>query len=145
MSTFGVLAGSLALEEKPFHKQALDVIQRVFAKANGYVAYKLTRLGRVSDDDVPSFLVITREHGILLIDVVEDHIVDATEANGSEFWKTENGEQSTARNLILELYADEVVSRLKNDLRLYDKRKRAVRIPMASAVFLCRNSQQEID
>jgi len=58
MSTFGVLAGSLALEEKPFHKQALDVIQRVFAKANGYVAYKLTRLGRVSDDDVPSFLVI---------------------------------------------------------------------------------------
>ncbi|MGK9145822.1 hypothetical protein KXR77_20475 [Xanthomonas euvesicatoria] len=61
VENFGVLAGSLALENKPFHMQILSDIKREHANLHGYVAYKLTRLGRVSDDDVPSFLVVTKE------------------------------------------------------------------------------------
>ena len=58
-STFQFLAGSLALENKPFHLRAAEIVQGVFQNRTGYIAYKLTTLGRASDEDVPSFIVIT--------------------------------------------------------------------------------------
>jgi len=142
--TFGVLAGSLALENKPFHLEALARIKRLLSPCHGYIAYKLTRLGRVSDEDVPSFLIVSKEHGILLLDLVEERIVEATEKDGYELWKTEAATLIQARNSVLDLYEDEVIARLKNDVYLYDRRSRSLRVPIASAIFFCRNSDQEI-
>ena len=70
--TFAFLPGSLALETRPFHFKVVEIIKNVFGQCDGYVGYKLTTLGRASDADVPSFLVVTRQHGIILVDVVEE-------------------------------------------------------------------------
>ncbi|MFO3707230.1 DEAD/DEAH box helicase [Xanthomonas codiaei] len=145
VENFGVLAGSLALENKPFHMQILSDIKREHANLHGYVAYKLTRLGRVSDDDVPSFLVVTKERGILLLDVVEERIIAAHEREGVDYWRADSGGTFIAKNLVMELYSDEIISRLKNDLRLYDRKTRRLRVPVESKVVFCRNSEDEVD
>ena len=142
-SSFLFLPGSLALENRPFHFKIADVIQSAFSSCHGYVGYKLTRLGRASDEDVPSFLIVTREHGIILIDVVEERIIEKIESNGAEYWRSESGEIRLARSLVLDLYQEEVQSRLKNDLTLYDRKTRRAKTPILSVVVYCSNQATE--
>lgn len=143
--TFSFLAGSLALEEKPFHFQIAEIIQRTFATCHGYVSYKLTTLGRASDDDVPSFLVVTKEHGILLIDVIEEKIIGKSTASDGEYWKKESGEIILARSLAIDLYQEEVYSRLKNDMSLYNRKTKKAKTPVISSIIFCANEITELD
>lgn len=143
-SKFDFLAGSLPLENKPFHMQIGNVIKRTFNDYEGYVGYKLTTLGRASDDDVPSFIIITKEHGIILIDVVEEKINLADEINGNEVWQLDSGGIISARNLVMELYEEEVRSRLKNDMCFYDRRTKTCKVPITSAIVFCKNTIEEI-
>lgn len=141
VSNFVFLAGSLALEKsKVFHLKISEIIKSSFNEYHGYVAYKLTTLGRAVDDDVPSFLIVTKEHGIILIDVVEEKVLDEiiTTAN-SEYWKLSNGDMIISRSLILDIYQDEVKSRLKNNYMFYDRKLKKIKIPINCAVIFCQN------
>jgi superfamily I DNA and RNA helicase len=143
-NTFEFLAGSLALEQLPYHWTIVNEIQRSFADCDGYVAYKLTTLGRSSDDEIPSFLIVTRQHGILLVDVIEEHVDGAVEIDGAVAWNLSNGKAFSSRTWALELYVDDLVSRLKNDLTLYDRTTRTVSVPIRSGIVFCQNDDAEI-
>jgi len=143
--TFSFLAGSLALENRPFHFKSVEIIRTVFDECHGYVGYKLTTLGRASDDDVPSFLVLTQEHGVVLIDVVEERVLEVVSSGGGEYWRTEDGRHVLARDFATDLYEEEVHSRLKNDLTLYDRKSRRAKTPIRSVIVFCKNKQDEID
>ncbi len=144
-SKFDFLAGSLPLENKPFHMQIGNLIKRTFNNYEGYVGYKLTTLGRASDEDVPSFIIITKEHGIILIDVVEEKVNSANDIDGNEVWNLEGGSIISARNLVMELYEEEVKSRLKNDISFYDRRTKSCKVPITSTIVFCKNNLEEID
>lgn len=143
--SFDFLAGSLALENKPFHLRIAEVIKAKYAECEGYVGYKLATLGRASESDVPDFIIITREHGIILIDIVEDKILSANEVHGSEVWNVEGNNIITARNFVLELYEEEVKSRLKNDAGFYNRRNKSCNVPITSAVIFCKNNTADIN
>lgn len=143
--SFKFLPGSLALENRPYHLEVSKVIQSAFGACEGYFGYKLTSLGRASDTDVPSFLIVTKEHGVVLVDVVEEQIDSTTESDEGEFWVTSTGDQLTARSLVLEMYEEEVRSRLRNDLSLYDRKTREIKTPIRSAVVFCENDQDDIE
>lgn len=142
--TFDFLAGSLALENKPFHMQVAELIKNKFRHCEGYIGYKLATLGRASDSDVPDFIIITKEHGIILVDMVESKVSRADEVQGNEVWHYEHGGSSVARNFIVELYEEEVKSRLKNDAIFYNRRKKTCTVPITSAVIFCKNNNSEI-
>lgn len=144
-SKFNFLQGSLALEDKPFHLKIAKVIKNVFSHCEGYVGYKLTTLGRASDADIPSFIIVTRQHGIILVDLLEEKITYQQEIDGVEVWTTEAGVNVQARSMIVEIYEEEVQSRLKNNLNLYDRKTRRAKTPVTSAVVFCKNSQSELD
>lgn len=144
-NSFSFLAGSIALENKPFHFKVADLIRATFSNCHGYVGYKLTTLGRASDDDVPSFLVLTQEHGIILIDVVEEKVSEVIQSDSSDYWKSDSGGAFLARNLVIDLYYEEVQSRLKNDLSLYDRKARRAKTPIVSALVFCENEEAELD
>jgi len=136
---FSFLSGSLAIENRPFHFQVAEVIKKALVDHNGYVGYKLTTLGRASDTDVPSFIVVSQQSGIILIDVIEEQVTDVIESENEEFWKLDSGTLITSRSLITEIYEEEVVSRLKNDLSLYDRKARKIKVPITSVVVvLCK-------
>lgn len=144
-TSFSFLAGSLALEQRPFHFKVADLIRAAFADCHGYVGYKLTTLGRASDDDVPSFLVVTQEHGIILIDVIEEKIAGVVQSDGTEYWRSESGNTFVARNLVVDIYHEEVQSRLKNDLSLYNRKTKKAKTPIVSALVLCSNDPKEVE
>lgn len=140
---FSFLSGSLALEDKPFHFQIADTIQKKLHDHTGYIGYKLTTLGRSSDQDVPSFIVVSQKIGILLIDVVEEKIIDVIEHTDADYWKSDTGNIQTSRVIINEIYEEEVQSRLKNDLSLYDRRTRRAKVPIRSVIIFCSNEKSE--
>lgn len=142
--SFQFLAGSLALENRPFHFKAAEIVQSVFRSCSGYVAYKLTTLGRASEDDVPSFIVITKEHGIILIDVVEEQVLTNVEKDSSEYWQLNNGLTVPARSFIADIYSDEVVSRIKNDPSLYNRKTKSPKVPISSVLVFCSNKHDEV-
>lgn len=141
--TFSFLSGSLALENRPFHFKVVDIIKAIFAQCDGYVGYKLTTLGRASDSDVPSFLIVTRQHGIILVDLIEEKIETRSVIDGAEYWVTDTKSPIPARSMIVEIYEEEIQSRLKNDLSLYDRKTRRAKTPVTSAVVFCNNATQE--
>ncbi|RQR37443.1 hypothetical protein DIE20_24535 [Burkholderia sp. Bp9131] len=142
---FEFLAGSLALENLPFHWQLVEQIRRSFDDCDGYVAYKLTSLGRASDQDIPSFIVVTRQHGILVIDVVEERVEGSTDIDGTQMWRLASGRETPSRTWSAEVYIDDLVSRLKNDMSLYDRRTRNVSVPIQGCVVFCANEAAEIN
>lgn len=143
--TFTFLPGSLALENRPFQLRIADVIRDTFKNCDGYVGYKLTTLGRASDDDVPSFIVVTQQYGILLIDVVDEKIESTEDVENTEYWITGSNKKIPARSVLMEIYEDEIQSRLKNDMTLYDRKTRKVKTPIRSLVVFCQNDQSNID
>jgi superfamily I DNA and RNA helicase len=143
--TFTFLPGSLALENRPFQLRIADVIRDTFQNCDGYVGYKLTTLGRASDDDVPSFIVVTQQYGILLIDVVDEKIESTDDVENTEYWITGSNKKIPARSVLMEIYEDEIQSRLKNDMTLYDRKTRKVKTPIRSLVVFCQNDQRNID
>lgn len=142
---FYLLSGSLALENKPFHSQIANIIKKKYAECDGYVGYKMTTLGRASDDDVPSFLIVTKQHGIILVDVVEDQVNDITDRESGEYWKYDQNETQLSRSLTVEIYEEEVQSRLKNNFSLYDRKTKKIKTPIRSSIVLCRNNKSNIE
>jgi superfamily I DNA and RNA helicase len=138
---FSFLSGSLAIENRPFHFQVADVIKKALVNHTGYLGYKLTTLGRASDADVPSFIVVSQQSGIILIDVVEEKVTDVIETDNEELWKLESGSFINSRSFIAEIYEEEVISRLKNDLSLFDRKSRTVKVPITSVVLFCANDE----
>lgn len=144
-TTFQFLSGSLALENRPFHFTIAETVESIFSNCTGYIAYKLTTLGRASDEDVPSFIIVTKEHGIILLDVIEDEIVELNENDGTETWKSNDGQLNIARTYILDLYTDEVISRLKNDSSLYNRKTKSIKVPIFSVLVFCKNKKVDIE
>ena len=142
--SFQFLAGSLALEDRAFHFQTAEIVQAVFRECGGYIAYRLTTLGRASEDDVPSFIVVTKEHGIILIDVIEEKVQSLIEKDSGEYWQLTNGHTIPARSFVTDIYSDEVVSRLKNDVTLYNRKTKSLNIPITSALVFCSNQESDI-
>jgi superfamily I DNA and RNA helicase len=143
--TFQFWPGSLELENKPTHLLIAKQIEERLASCHGYLAYHLTNLGRADEDEVPSFILVTREHGIVAIDVLEEQLVTTFFREDVEFWQLDDSRTIQSRSLILQIYEDEIISRLKNDVSLYDRKTRNIRIPIRSAVLFCKNDKESLD
>ncbi len=109
------------------------------------MAYRLTNLGRAREDEVPSFLLVTEEHGVLAIDLLEERLEEVLHQQDQEFWRLDDGQKIISRSLTLQIYEDEIISRLKNDVRLYDRKKRSVKVPVNSVVVFCKNDEDSIN
>lgn len=143
--SFKFLAGSISLENKPISMGIAEKITKKLQDCEGYIAYKLTTLGRASDEDVPTFIIITKEHGIILIDVIEEKLEKIIEENDEDYWIFSDGIKKESRSLALQLYEDEVISRLKNDTSFYDRRSRKCKVPVKSFLVFCNNYEQDLE
>ncbi|KXS33599.1 MAG: hypothetical protein AWT59_0319 [Candidatus Gallionella acididurans] len=87
IKTFQFWPGSLELENKPTHLLIAKKIEEQLASCHGYLAYHLTNLGRANEDEVPSFILATREHGVVTIDVLEERLDKIVFREDVEFWQ----------------------------------------------------------
>ncbi|WP_299791434.1 ATP-binding domain-containing protein [uncultured Shewanella sp.] len=143
MSKLRFLAGSLELEDKPIHSIIAEELQKLFAHVDGYLAYKLTSLGRNDDSEAPSFMLISKEYGITCLDVVEGTLESIHYRGEDEIW-TVSGQEMYSRDYLMDLFTDEIKSRLKNDSSLYSRKKKDIIFPIKSIVILNANTNADI-
>ncbi len=142
--TFKFWPGSLELENKPAHLRIAEKLEQIFSSRHGYLAYKLTNLGRSDAEQIPSFLIITQEHGIIVLDVIEEKLIEIKEKDGNDFWLL-NDQFVLSRSLEVQIYEEEIRSRLRNDTKLYNRFTRKVTVPITSYILFCKNDDAELD
>lgn len=123
MKTLKFLPGSIAVEDKVHTKVVSNLIEDVFSKCHGYFGYKLTTLGRDNDDETPTFILITKEYGITLIDVLEDKVTAVNYDTDLDVWIVGDDEKIVSRDYFNDVFTDEIESRLKTNLLFILARK----------------------
>jgi superfamily I DNA and RNA helicase len=136
------LPGSLELDNNPYDLELWAKLVHLIQGFNGYCAYKIPFLGASSVSEVPSFIIVTQEHGVLLVDIVHDKLLSVEEDGRT--WKTNSG-ISQSRDVILELYVDEIEARFKRSANLYDRRNKKSLVPINSLLIFRENSLNEIN
>lgn len=136
------LPGSLEIDNNPYDLEVWDFLTKKIANFHGYCAYKIPFLGASSISEVPTFIVATQEHGVVLIDVIHDKVISVEEDGRA--WKTANA-ISHSRDLVLELYADEIEARFKRSANLYDRRNKKLLVPINSVLIFRENNSDDLD
>jgi len=141
------LPGSLELEQdqNPYALSISQILREALADSTGYFGYKLTSLGRCNDDESPTFLVVTKEHGVVLVDLITQKLESITPQSDSEIWEFENETRAYSRSLLMELFEEEVASRLKQDLSLYSRKEKRVTVPISTVLVFLNNSLEELE
>ncbi|WP_156085516.1 DEAD/DEAH box helicase [Billgrantia saliphila] len=135
-----VLPGSLEIDNNQAAKEVMDLLVEKFHNCEGYLAYKLTTLSRESEEQSPTFIIMAKQYGIILVDVVDEEIVSFSEEEGKVVWMCASGERLFSRSFLMDIFVDDVEARLKNSLELYDRKSRRVKIPISSYIVLPRNN-----
>ncbi|RNI27167.1 hypothetical protein EFA69_13445 [Rufibacter immobilis] len=136
------IVGNLETENRPSELAIWDKIQETIDPLNGIIGYKFPSLDTLNKDDIPTFVIRGKDTGIILIDVLDEKLIDIDE----EFWFTENGEQFS-RDLSLNLYEQEILSRLKKNNKLYNIRSNSwnKEIKIRKAIILPFNNKTDLE
>lgn len=130
------LPGSLEIDNIPYDRETWDFLIDKVQGLDGYCAYKIPVLGVTSMSEVPTFIVVTRQYGVLLLDVVHDAVsmVD----DDARYWTTAHG-ITYSRDVVLEQYCDEMESRFKRTSSLYSRKKRSSLVPITNVLLFREN------
>ncbi|GGD08833.1 DEAD/DEAH box helicase [Hyunsoonleella pacifica] len=115
------LAGNIEIENKPIEIDLWDKITELIDNDRGVFGYKIPSLGESDYNNIPSFVLRSSKYGIIIFEIIDEKIADFDEEN--EYWETSNGEFIYSRELIINLYLQELETRLKKDSRIFDIRR----------------------
>lgn len=135
------LPGSLEIDNNPYDIEVWRYLVTKLQNLNGYCAYKIPYLGASSINDVPTFIVVTQEYGVLLIDLIHDKLISVEEEGRT--WRTSAG-VSHSRDLILELYSDEIETRFKRAASLYSRKAKRPLVPINSVLIFRENNADDL-
>lgn len=136
------LPGSLEIDNIPYDLEIWNVLTEKLKNLDGYCAYKIPVLGAASNADVPTFIVVSQQHGVLLLDIVLDAVTEIDD--DARLWTTSSG-IIYSRDVILEQYSDEMESRFKRTASLYSRKARKSLVPMTNALLFRENDAASLE
>jgi superfamily I DNA and RNA helicase len=139
------LPGSLEINPNPFHLEIWKLLTRHLRDLDGYCAYQIPVLGAATLSEIPTFIIVTKEHGVLLIDVMSEKLLRIED--DCRTWLTSEG-SILSRDAVLEYYTDEIFNRFKRSPQLYNRRARGDDrnlVPIESLIILMDNTEEEIN
>lgn len=141
MKNFDFIAGSLAIDapNSPFIVLASQIIKEAFYDTNGYFAYKFISISKDKPKNIPTFLIVSQEYGILIIDIIQEPILDSTELEEEIYWKF-GSEFEYSRETILFNYEEDVKNRLRSKSLLFNKKKKTFNFQINTLLVFCENS-----
>lgn len=142
MKKMNSLPGSLSIENDPSDREIWNMVNQQVMSSRGECGYKLPMLGMVDHSCIPTIVLISADHGIVLIEVVKPKIKNVLE---QEYWQTESGDEIFSRDLIVEFYHDEVNKRIKRSSILYDRKKNQSLVPVRKLLIFKQNTRAELD
>lgn len=135
-----------SLDTNPVIKGIYDEFTSEIEDINGVFGYKLPSLA-IKQNDVPCFVLNTRNHGIILIDIVTSK-VDSIDDEG-EYWsikdESDTLDEIFSRDILLDEYKRELELRLKKDKNLYNRKNDELKVKITKILFFYSNSQEEIE
>lgn len=136
-----IFGGDIAIDNEPFAVDFFDNLKGLSPSSECILGYQFPKLG-VEKNKMPSFVVFKRNSGILLIDIVNDEIDSSTFSK--TVWKTKLGNLISNRDLIIDNYEQELLNRIKDEPKLFDRRNRRSIIQIKKIIVFCENSIDEI-
>ncbi|MGE6688838.1 DEAD/DEAH box helicase [Stutzerimonas stutzeri] len=135
MKSIKVLSGNIALENNFAETIVFQELSKALKDEDLYLSYKFPGLGK-SNDQIPSFTIVSKSYGIIIVDVIDEEIVDVDD----DYWITSANKQIASRDQLVENHADDVHNRLKRNPRIYNKKTKELIIPIRKViVFFAQN------
>lgn len=91
----------------PFILHASQIIKEVFSETNGYFAYKFISISKDKPKNIPTFLIVSQEYGILIIDIIQEKVLETIERDEEFYWKI-GGEFEYSRETVVFNYEEDV-------------------------------------
>ncbi|MEY3219959.1 MAG: hypothetical protein RIT27_1316 [Pseudomonadota bacterium] len=134
------ISGSISIKGSIGEKEIWKCLQGIFANKEGQCGYKKPSIS-VHINEVPSFIIISKEYGIVIIDVIDHKL---SHING-DYWQFTNGDSFFSRDIILNSFSQEINTRLSNNSMTYDRRKQKALIPISKLLVFFQNNKQELE
>ncbi|BAP54522.1 hypothetical protein THII_0225 [Thioploca ingrica] len=134
------IAGSIDIKGSISEKQVWEKLQTFLKDEVGYCGYKKPSIS-VPIEEIPSFVILSKKYGIVLIDVVDHQIANMEE----DYWTATNGEILYSRDIVLANFAREIDTRLSKDSTLYNRREGKALLPISKIEIFIQNSQEELE
>lgn len=137
-----IIAGNIAISQNDNEIVVWEQLLKFFDKRDGLIGYKYPSLGITDQNLVPTFVVISKEHGVLLIDVVQDEVESIFE--GQEHWILKNKKKGRSHDILLDNFSVQLEHKLSVSSKLFDRKKRQLNIPVEKLLVFTANSKAEI-
>lgn len=132
--------GSLDLNKKIGDSEIFKQLKIVLKDVFGDCGYKFPSVSVSQLNEIPSFIIISRK-GIFIIDVIDEEISDID----NEFWLLKNGDDIYSRDIILDKFKRHVETRLKEEIKLYNRRTEKLVLNVNKLLIFFRNTEKQID
>lgn len=142
MKKMNSLPGSLSIENDPSDREIWNLVNLNVMNSRGECGYKLPMLGMVDHTCIPTIVLVSADHGIILIEVVKPKIRKIIE---DEYWATESGDEIFSRDLVVEFYQDEVSKRIKRSSLLFDRKLNSSLVPIRKLLIFKQNTRAELE
>lgn len=138
------LAGNIETENNPFELRVWEIITEILDGYEGILGYKIPSLG-FSNNETPSFIIRSKELGIIIIDLVSEKIESIYP--DSDFWYTSDGDDMYSRDIVVAVYQRELESALKKNTTLYNIRNDQwyEKISISRLLIFANNSSIELE
>lgn len=140
-SSFELLPGSLEIENNPAEKHVWNLLKDKFNDCSGMLGYRVLPLGNRNLKNTPSFIFISSQHGIFLIDICVDKLI---KIDSEDYWIYENDKAFESRDVLCEYYEDEARKRLKRSANLYSRKNRSFQFPINRVIIFYENTDEEL-
>lgn len=137
-----ILPGSIGVVGTQKEIETFDLLKDFLKKYEGLLGFKIPSIGIKDKNDIPSFIGIIENHCIFIIDVVEKRLTQVDETG--EFWEFSDDSNQISRDIILDNFHKEVENRLKNDIKLFNRRKGELNIPIIKLLVFGNNLESDL-
>lgn len=136
------IPGGLGHNSSSEEKNVGTQINNEFLSFEGTFGYRIPAVG-MKGKEIPSFILQVYEHGIILLDIISEHIIGPVD-DSDEYWLTETGNVIPSRDVMMDNFEREIQNRLKADGRIYDRREKQLKLFIGRALVFCNTPEANI-
>lgn len=135
------LPGSIREDNEPIFELVWRMLEdaETLNSDNGICVYKGPPVRTRDRSQLPTFTVLSQTLGVVLIDIVREHVLEARE---DDYWRLADGTIVEARDVVLDNYAGEIANRFRKDSLLFDRRSRSPTIPIRQVLVFYANADR---
>jgi superfamily I DNA and RNA helicase len=137
------LAGSLAARGTPAERAIWASIVQKVRNDRGLLGYRLPSIGERDSERVPSIVLISELHGIVLVAVIDEQLTAISD--DGEYFITSKAERVARADYMLDDFASRIETRLRENNNVFDRRTRSLRVPIRKVLVLYDTPSQKVN